>query len=146
TLACRRGQAGDLSRAGGAVAPTISPSARCYNGAFDVSTRAPATGNQHRRRAMRRILPVLVLLVVAIVGGGGPALPCREVQGAPVARIARRRLARDTSVLLAPDALRVLLCGTSSPVPSPRRAEACTAIFAGGRMWIVDTGPGSWRT
>src|SRR5262249_39453301 len=26
-----------------------------------------------------------------------------------------------------------------------RRAEACTAVFAGGRMWIVDTGPGSWR-
>jgi ribonuclease Z len=95
---------------------------------------------------MRRILPVLILLVVAVVGGGVLALRSRGIQDALVARIARRRLARDTSGLLAPDALRVLLCGTSSPIPSPRRAEACTAIFAGGRMWIVDTGPGSWRT
>src|SRR4029077_13986711 len=47
---------------------------------------------------------------------------------------------------LAPDALRVLLCGTASPIPSAQRAEACTAVFAGRHMWIVDTGPGSWRT
>src|SRR5262249_12760467 len=29
---------------------------------------------------------------------------------------------------------------------SQRPAGACTAIFAGGPLWIVDTGPGSWRT
>src|SRR5205823_4410677 len=69
-----------------------------------------------------------------------------RVQDAIVARVARRIIGRNTSSLLAPDALRVLLCGTSSPIPSPRRAEACTAIFAGRHMWIVDTGPGSWRT
>ena len=40
----------------------------------------------------------------------------------------------------------MLLCGTASPIPSANRAEACTAVFAGGRLWIVDTGPGSWRT
>src|SRR5207244_993551 len=70
----------------------------------------------------------------------------RGVQDAIVTRIAQRRIGRNMSGLLAPDALRVLLCGTASPIPSPRRAEACTAVFAGGRMWIVDTGPGSWRT
>ena len=95
---------------------------------------------------MRRTLWVLLALTAAVAGTGGLALRSSRVQDAIVARIARQRIGRDTSGLLAPDALRVLLCGTSSPIPSARRAEACTAIFAGGRMWIVDTGPGSWRT
>jgi len=89
---------------------------------------------------------VLLALAVAVVGAGSLVLRSPRLQDAIVARTAARRIGRDMSGLLAPDALRVLLCGTSSPIPSPRRAEACTAVFAGGRMWIVDTGPGSWRT
>jgi ribonuclease Z len=95
---------------------------------------------------VKRIVWVLLALAVILLGSGAVALRSPRVQDAIVARMARRRIGRDTSGLLAPDALRVLLCGTSSPIPSPRRAEACTAVFAGGRMWIVDTGPGSWRT
>ena len=95
---------------------------------------------------MRRILWILLALVALVAGAGALVLMSRRVQDAVVSRIVRQRIGRDTSALLAPDALRVLLCGTSSPIPSPSRAEACTAVFAGGRMWIVDTGPGSWRT
>jgi ribonuclease Z len=95
---------------------------------------------------MRRILWALLALAVAVVGAGTLALRSAGVQDAIVTRIAQRRIGRDMSGLLAPDALRVLLCGTASPIPSPRRAEACTAVFAGGHMWVVDTGPGSWRT
>src|SRR5262245_53489758 len=87
-----------------------------------------------------------VALVLLVAGAGALVLMSRGVQDAIVTRAVRQRIARDTSALLAPDALRVLLCGTSSPIPSADRAEACTAVFAGGRMWIVDTGPGSWRT
>src|SRR5262245_58982952 len=87
-----------------------------------------------------------VALVLLVAGAGALVLMSRGVQDAIVTRAVRQRIARDTSALLAPDAMRVLLCGTSSPIPSPSRAEACTAIFAGGRLWIVDTGPGSWRT
>src|SRR5262245_55817828 len=94
---------------------------------------------------MRRLLWI-VLALALIVGAGALVLRMPGVQDAIIARIARQRIGRDTSGLFAPDALRVLLCGTSSPIPSPERAEACTAVFAGGRMWIVDTGPGSWRT
>jgi ribonuclease Z len=43
------------------------------------------------------------------------------------------------------DALRVLVCGSSSPLPSPDRARACTAVFAGGRVYLVDVGPGAWN-
>jgi len=95
---------------------------------------------------VRRIGWTLLVLTAGVVGAGALALRSRAVQDALVTRIAHRRIGRDMSGLLAPDALRVLLCGTASPIPSSRRAEACTAVFAGGRMWIVDTGPGSWRT
>src|SRR5215470_8499114 len=95
---------------------------------------------------MRRILWILGALVLVVVAAGAIVFTSRGVQDTIVRRIVRERIGRDTSALLAPDALRVLLCGTASPIPSARRAEACTAIFAGGRMWIVDTGPGSWRT
>ncbi len=43
------------------------------------------------------------------------------------------------------DALRALLCGTASPLSHPTRAKACVAIYAAGKFWIVDTGPGSWN-
>ena len=94
---------------------------------------------------MMRVLRI-VLVLGLVVGAGMLALRIPRVQDAIIARIARQRIGRDTSGLFAPDALRVMLCGTASPVPSAERAEACTAVFAGGRMWIVDTGPGSWRT
>jgi ribonuclease Z len=95
---------------------------------------------------VKRILWTLLAAAVAAAGAGTLAFRSASVQDAIVTRIAQRRIGRNTSGLLAPDALRILLCGTASPVPSARRAEACTAVFAGGRMWIVDTGPGSWRT
>jgi ribonuclease Z len=94
---------------------------------------------------MRRVFWVLLALLLFILGAGALALRSPGLQDALVTRVVRHRIGRNMSALLAPDALRVLLCGTSSPIPSPQRAEACTAVFAGGRMWIVDTGPGSWR-
>jgi ribonuclease Z len=95
---------------------------------------------------MRRLVRVVLVVGVVAVAVVAVALRSPRVQDALVARIAGRVIARNMSWLLAPDAMRVLLCGTSSPIPSAYRAEACMAVFAGGRMWIVDTGPGSWRT
>jgi len=50
---------------------------------------------------------------------------------------------RNNAKLLGDDALRVALCGTSSPLPSHNRAKACVAVMAGGKMYIVDSGPES---
>ena len=94
---------------------------------------------------MRRVVWALLVLAAVVAAASALVLRSSAVQDALVGRIARQRIGRNMSGLLAPDAMRVLLCGTSSPIPSSDRAEACTAIFAGGRMWIVDTGPGSWR-
>jgi len=43
-------------------------------------------------------------------------------------------------------ALRVILCGTSSPLPDADRAKPCTVVIAGANAWVVDTGPESWET
>lgn len=60
----------------------------------------------------------------------------------------RARFARplSTSELFDDKALRIILCGTSSPLPDPNRAKSCVAVIAGGRCYIVDTGPESWKT
>ncbi|WP_296597211.1 MBL fold metallo-hydrolase, partial [Phenylobacterium sp.] len=39
------------------------------------------------------------------------------------------------------DGLRVILCGTSGPLPVAGRAKPCTAIQAGGALYLVDIGP-----
>ena len=41
------------------------------------------------------------------------------------------------------DGIRVFMCGTSSPLPDPNRAQACVAVLAGDSLYIVDTGAGS---
>ena len=50
---------------------------------------------------------------------------------------------RDRSELLEDDALRVLVVGSSSPLPSTARAKASVAVFAGGKFYLVDAGPES---
>ena len=47
------------------------------------------------------------------------------------------------SSLLDDGALHVVLCGSGSPLPSAERAGPCTAVIAGGRMFLIDVGPGS---
>jgi len=37
------------------------------------------------------------------------------------------------------------LCGTGNPLPDRNRADACTAVFAGGNFYLVDVGPGAWK-
>jgi len=41
----------------------------------------------------------------------------------------------------AADVLKVTLCGTSGPLPVRDRAKSCTAIEAGGSLYLVDIGP-----
>ena len=41
------------------------------------------------------------------------------------------------------DALSAAVCGSRSPIPSPRRAETCVLVKAGDDIFIVDIGDGS---
>ena len=82
------------------------------------------------------VLAVLAALVLWIV-----QLPA--VQDRLLRSVAEGLVSDQPDELFEPDALRVLLCGTGSPLPHATRAKACVAVFAGGRFWLVDVGPGS---
>ena len=43
------------------------------------------------------------------------------------------------------DALRVFVCGSSSPLPDPARAQACIAILTPAHFFVIDSGAGSTR-
>jgi ribonuclease Z len=94
---------------------------------------------------MRRIVGWLIGLVV--VGMVAVAVLTRipAVQDAILARAVPRLVGKTADHLFADDALRIVICGSSAPLPHPTRAKACVAVFAAGRFWVVDTGPQSWN-
>lgn len=52
----------------------------------------------------------------------------------------------DPSFLANDGHIRVLLCGTGSPEVSAAKAQACTLVSAGGRMFLFDVGDGAVRS
>ena len=94
-----------------------------------------------------KILGGLVVAVAAVgVIGYGVVMNVPAVQDTIMKRTIAQRLATSGPAALLDDgALHVFLCGTGSPMPDMTRANACSAIMAGGHMVIIDTGPGSWR-
>ena len=85
-----------------------------------------------------------VALVVALAGACIVLSPALD--DAIVTHFVEQKLRAGNKALLGGnDALKVLLCGTSAPFADPNRAQSCTAIIAGGRYFLVDTGPGSGR-
>lgn len=68
-----------------------------------------------------------------------------EIGLALMARQAPKAMTADAVAAL-PDGLAVALCGTGSPLPDPQRSGPCTAVIAGGRVFVVDAGDGAART
>ena len=87
----------------------------------------------------------MIAIGVALVVLAAVLVRVPAVQDALIRREVGRRLAGTSQPPWADGGLRVLLCGTASPMPHPTRAKACVAVFAGDHFWIVDTGPGSWN-
>jgi ribonuclease Z len=67
-----------------------------------------------------------------------------SVQDALITKVARERLLAPADLAFDDDTLSVLLCGTSSPLSHETRGHPCTAVIAGGRIYVVDLGPGAW--
>ena len=86
-----------------------------------------------------RVARLLLLLVTLGVAG------CDAIEGRLYGRAADQLAEGDRTELLEDGAMHVILCGTGSPLPDPDRAAACTAVIAGGKLFLVDTGPGSWE-
>ncbi len=86
-----------------------------------------------------------VVAAIAVTGAGAFAafrfVPA--VQGFVIARMIVQGMAIDRSALMADDALRVIVCGSGSPMPDANRAPACHLVIAGGKIFLVDAGGGS---
>jgi ribonuclease Z len=70
-------------------------------------------------------------------------LACEGIQNRVIERGAASAQAVDGAARFDEDGLHVVLCGTGSPLPDANRAGPCTAVLAGGMMFVVDSGPGS---
>jgi ribonuclease Z len=90
-----------------------------------------------------KVILGLLGAALALVTVAFAALQVPLVTDTLAARAIERQLTEQRHELFEPDALRVLLCGTSSPLPHPTRAKSCVAVFAADRFWVVDVGPGS---
>jgi len=90
-----------------------------------------------------RTIRIVVITLLALAAGIAAALLSPRGEQWLFDRIAVRVAASDNARLLADDALRVGICGSSAPLPSRDRAKACVAAFAGGKFYVVDVGPES---
>jgi len=93
-----------------------------------------------RRILVGSVVVVILLGLLFVVLVRQPAVQDRLVES-----VFTSRMAAGPPDVFGDDALRVVLCGTASPVAGPTRAGPCTAVFAGGAFYIVDTGMRSWN-
>lgn len=89
---------------------------------------------------------LLSLVVLAIL-----ALKSHTVQDRLLDSVIARFMSSSPDALFKDDALRVVICGSASPMPVQDRAAACVMVIAGGKYYLVDTGNrstnnlGLWR-
>jgi ribonuclease Z len=94
---------------------------------------------------MRRLVQLLVLIVFVGFAFGAAITRFEPLQDMVMKRFAANIVAKNQDALFADDALRAVVCGSASPMPDPKRASACIAVFAGGHFYVVDTGTNSWE-
>lgn len=89
-------------------------------------------------RRHRALVTVLILVTgLSVIG----LFTWKRIVGSVVVRM----LPLPDDSLLEKDTLRVVLCGTGTPVPTEDRLPAATAILAGDELILVDAGPGTIR-
>jgi ribonuclease Z len=97
----------------------------------------------------KSLFSIIVLVLVLALGGVALLFNSEGLQDQLVERAVTSRMKNVPNYLFDTskenDAMRVILCGSGSPLPDPTRAGPCTAIIAGGKIFSVDTGTGGWR-
>lgn len=93
-------------------------------------------------RTWRRSIVAGAALIVAAAGGAA-VLMSADLQQRVFDTAAQQQAATVNRAVLEDDALRVAICGSSAPLASAARAKACVAVFAGGKIYLVDVGPES---
>jgi len=95
---------------------------------------------------MKRIAVWIIGLVVVLGGLGFVGLRVPAVQNALLDRVIEARVNAPWAGASDEDALQLVFCGTGSPMPDKTRGQACVAVIAGDRMFLVDTGSGAAET
>jgi len=95
---------------------------------------------------MGRILVWLAVGAAALLVLFAVAMRVPAVEDRLLDKALEQNFTSRAAPLLDGDGLKVFFCGTGSPLPSKARAQTCTAVFAGGRFYLVDAGTGSWET
>src|SRR5262249_35557275 len=89
---------------------------------------------------------LLGVLLIAVLGAGIGAYVMRDTIALSLfRRAAQEGLAADVVAEL-PDGLTAAFCGTGSPLPDRTRAGPCTAVIAGGKLFVFDAGDGATET
>jgi ribonuclease Z len=109
--------------------------------ALGSAARMPPPGRVQPSRSRWRWAPVAV--VALVLAGAAAVLASTEVQQGIFDQAAEKLTSAPNTALLQDDALRVAICGSSAPLPSADRAKSCVAVFAGGKYYVVDSGPES---
>ena len=116
-------------------------------------TLAPHAPNGHIRAGeplytdgimTRRLSSLLLIVTIAIAASATAYIAFRlspTLQDAVIERVARAQISRPDPLPPDSDSLRVLLCGTSSPMPARDAAKSCTIIAAGKQIFLIDIGP-----
>jgi ribonuclease Z len=84
---------------------------------------------------------IIAIALVAIIVPVASFYMSPAVQDSVFAYGARQQVARSSQVPVTSDAIRVVLCGTSSPLPTRAGAKSCNLVAIGGRFFVVDIGP-----
>src|SRR5262249_59878308 len=100
-------------------------------GARRIADRAIVIAPREPSRRIR--LGTILLASLAWIAGG-----------CVTARLRAEFTRPDHGLLTAPG-MTIVLCGSGGALPDPERAGPCTAVIAGGRMFLVDVGPGAWE-
>lgn len=88
-----------------------------------------------------RLVAGACVVAIAAVGLAG----CDRLQSAMIERGMAETARPDRTDWLDDGGLHLILCGTGSPLPDPKRAGPCAAVIAGRRFFLIDAGPGSWE-
>lgn len=94
---------------------------------------------------MKTLLRLILLLTLLALVGWVALLRSPALQDRAISAVIARRVEADRVRLMEKGALNVVFCGTGSPIPDPQRGAACIAVFAGHRVFLIDTGPGAWE-
>jgi ribonuclease Z len=100
---------------------------------------------QEKASAMKKRWFVAGFALALLAAGAAAVRFSAPVQAALASRMIDRHMGENRDRLMTDDALRVVICGSGSPLPDPNAAESCVAVIAGGRIILSDVGSGSMR-